>query len=266
MSDVSAASAPRFESIVETAVAQITPDHTRQESFNFAGGLVAVHAEGRDREAIWDALLERRVYATSGERIELWFDWIGADGKRSPMGAQVVTEEVPTFEVRARGAFMQAPGCPSWVHDAVGEEFIERMCFGECYHPLDRRYRISEIEVVKVTPQISREEPLETLIQDPFVVLACADDEEECVVSFRDESYTQEARPASYYVRALQEPTAIFNQGTLRCERDDDGHCIDTNPCDTRPGSEDSCLSEGRERAWSSPIYLYPDAAMVPTP
>ncbi|MFW5875641.1 MAG: DUF3604 domain-containing protein [Myxococcota bacterium] len=264
MSDATGASDPRFEDIVDTALAQITPDHTRQESFNFAGGLVAVHAEGRDRDAIWNALESRRVYATSGERMELWFDRVGSGGERQPMGAQVVTTEVPEFEVRARGSFVQAPGCPDWVHDATSPEFIERMCFGECYNPTDQRHRITAIEVIKVTPQTAPDESIDPLIQDPYRVLPCDGAGDECTVTFRDEAYATEGRPASYYVRALQEPTAIFNQGTLRCERDDMGRCIDTNPCDVGPGSADDCLEEGQERAWSSPIYLYPDPSRVP--
>jgi len=266
MSDASGASSPEFEPIVETAVSQITPDHTRQESFNFAGGLVAVHARARNRDAIWQALLDRRVYATSGERIELWFDWIGSDATRAPMGSKVVTTETPTFEIRARGSYRQAPGCPDWVEESVGPEFIERMCFGECYHPLGERHRITAVEIVKVRPQVSAEEPLRDLIQDPFLVLPCAEDQEECSVTFQDDQYELEGRPASYYVRVLQAPTQIFNQGTLRCTRDEAGRCIDTNPCDTGPGSMDDCLALGQERAWSSPIYLYPDEAMVPVP
>ncbi|NND66538.1 MAG: DUF3604 domain-containing protein, partial [Halioglobus sp.] len=38
----------------------------RQNSFWLTGGLVAAHSEGRTREAIWDSLQRREVYATSG--------------------------------------------------------------------------------------------------------------------------------------------------------------------------------------------------------
>ena len=36
-------------------------DFERQASFFLTGGLVAVHAEGRSREAIWDSLQRREV-------------------------------------------------------------------------------------------------------------------------------------------------------------------------------------------------------------
>ncbi len=178
------------------------------------------------------------------------------------MGAEVETDAAPTFEVRARGAFHQAPGCPDWVHEATSDDFVRRMCFGECYHPTDERYRITRIEVVKVTPQVADGEPIDPLIEDPFRVLRCTDSGEgatDCRVTFTDEAYAADGRPATYYVRAIQEPTQVFNADTLRCDRDALGRCIDTHPCDAGySGPDDDCLSEGEERAWSSPIYLSP--------
>jgi hypothetical protein len=40
----------------------------RAQAYFVTGGLVAVHSEGRDRQAIWDALERKQVYATSGRR------------------------------------------------------------------------------------------------------------------------------------------------------------------------------------------------------
>lgn len=59
---------------------------------------VAVYAEERTRESIFEALYDRRVYATSGDRIRLQFQ---ADGH--PMGSEYETSTPPEFEIEAMG-------------------------------------------------------------------------------------------------------------------------------------------------------------------
>jgi hypothetical protein len=224
----------------------------RQASFFLTGGLVAVHAQERTREAIWKALRERRVYGTSGDRILLWFDLVNTGGVRAPMGSQLDFDGVPRFRARAVGAFAQREGCPDSVVKALGAERVERICTGECYYPSDQRRRISRIEVVRIGRQMKETEAVEDLIEDPWLTLPCPPDSPVCEVEFDDPWFPSAGREVLYYVRAIQEPTRAVNAGMLRC---DGGRC---DPCygDYRTPFDDDCLGTAEERAWSSPIYL----------
>ncbi len=230
----------------------------RQASFFMTGGLAAVHAEGRSREAIWQALRRREVYATSGDRILLWFDLVNAPNGSAPMGATVAMTGVPHFRVRAAGAFRQLPGCPHHASAALAPARLETLCRGECYNPSDERRRITRIEIVRIRPQVRAGEPVEALIEDPWRVFACPPRREGCAVEFTDEEFPAAGREAVYYVRAIQEPTPAVNAGGVRCEYDEEGRCVRARPCygDWRTPAGDDCLSMNEERAWSSPIYV----------
>jgi len=236
----------------------------RQASFFMTGGLAAVHAEGRSREAVWDAFQRREVYGTSGDRILLWFHALGAprpDGSFGsvPMGGEVRMDRAPRFEVRAVGAFEQAPGCPDHAVRAAGPERLDALCAGECYHPTDRRKRISRIEVVRIRPRVRPDEPVAELVEDPWRVLPCEPLRESgCVVQFEDPEFVDAARDAVYYVRAIQEPSLAVNADPLRCERDAQGRCVEARPCygDYRTPRDEDCLAPAEERAWSSPIFV----------
>ena len=223
----------------------------RQASFFLTGGLVAVHAPERSRDAIWNALTRREVYGTSGDRILLWFDLLDGE-QRLPMGSALDFDGTPKFRVRAAGAFEQLPGCPESVGDALGPELIERLCAGECYHPSDRRRAITRIEVVRIGRQMSEDEDVAHLIEDPWLTLPCPEGEEVCEVEFEDPWFISAEREMVYYVRAIQEPTLAVNAENVRCEGDE------CRPCygDYRVSFDDDCLSSTEERAWSSPIYL----------
>ena len=260
MSDTFGSARPEYDEMVNLVAVAMFPEQERQNSYYYSGALVAVHAEGRGRHTIWDALQRREAYATSGERMLLHFDLTNApDGARAPMGSVRTMAAAPAFEVRAVGSFKQAPGCPEEIVAAAPPGFVEDACLGECYHPTDERYLVTRIEVVKISPQIAPDEPLEELIEDPFLVLPCAPDPAGCAVTFTDPAYEAGGRPALYYVRAIQEPTMQFNAGTLRCEEGPDGDCLSVRPCpgDHR-GAEDDCMAEDEERAWSSPIFVDP--------
>jgi hypothetical protein len=237
-------------------------DFERQASFFVTGGLVAVHSQGRARSDIWRALKKKEVYGTSGPRILLWFDLVNADGGRAVMGSEALMARAPSFRVRAIGSFKQKPGCPAPVLPGLSKQKLEKLCRGECYNPGDKRRAITRIEVVRIRPQERPAEPLEDLIEDPWLVLPCAGDTDGCVVEFEDPGYVDEKRDIVYYVRAIEEPSPAVNAGALRCRYDAEGNCVEANPCygDYRTPGDDDCLAMNEERAWSSPIYVRPPA------
>jgi hypothetical protein len=241
------------------AVPRLPGGDERLSSFFYTGGLVAVHAEGRDRESVWTALQRKEVYGTSGPRILLWFELEnGPDGRARAMGSEVVLRETPRFRVRAVGSREQRPGCPEFVEGALGPERLEALCMGECHNPGELRRAIERIEVVRIRPRRSREEDVARLIEDPWRSFECSGDESGCEVEFDDPDFTSAGRDAVYYVRALEAPSLQVNADPLRCERDADGACTATHPC--RAGGSgadaDECLDLERARAWSSPIFV----------
>jgi hypothetical protein len=232
-------------------------DTERGGSFMYTGGLVAAHATGRHRGAIWDALVRREVYATSGPRILLWFDLENGPDGPAPMGSEVILAEAPRFAVRALGSFVQKPGCPLEARAALSPERIQALCRNECYHPSDARHAIEAIEVVRIRPQVLPREDVSLLIEDPWLRLACPGSAE-CRGEFQDREFTALGRDAVYYVRAIQEPTPAINGANLRVERGASGIAVRVEPCHGgwRTPADDACLAPVRERAWSSPIYV----------
>ncbi|MBW2270456.1 MAG: DUF3604 domain-containing protein [Deltaproteobacteria bacterium] len=223
----------------------------RVQSMLYTGGLVAVHAEGRDRESIWSAMKRKEVYGTSGPRMLLWFDLLG-EGGSLPMGSEVQTRDAPIFRVRAVGSFEQAPGCPDHASDALGPDEIDRLCRGECYHPTDSRRPITRIELVRIRPQTHPDEDVAGLIDDPWQSFDCAPDPNGCVATFADPEYSAAQRDTVYYARAFEAEIDTVNGDPLSCELDENGTCVKTTLCQV--GSE--CLAPYEPRAWSSPIYV----------
>ncbi len=235
----------------------------RAGSSYYTGGLAAVHAPRRDRGSIFEALERRETYATSGDRILLWFDWLGEDGEGArPMGSEIASAAMPRFRVRAMGAFEQRPGCPAFVHAALSTEQIESLCLGECHHPSETRKAIERIEVVRIRPEDGDPGSIAGRIEDPWRVIECAGDPAGCVVEFEDADFARAPVETAYYVRAIQAPSPAVNGDPLRCERDESGTCIRSRPCgEGADGTPEDCLAPVAERAWSSPIFLRPVGA-----
>ena len=230
----------------------------RASSFLYTGGLVAAHVESRNREEIWGALNSREVYATSGERILLWFDLVNhPDGSTVPMGAETEMSSSPKFQVKALGAQKQLPGCSPIDSENLSSKVLERLCRGECFNPSDERKNISRIEVIRIRPQVYEGEPINALIEDPWRTFKCEPSQEGCQVEFIDEQFEGSSREIVYYVRAVQEPTEAINASGLDCELDQNGRCIKVNLCgDPKGKGKGDCLSFTEERAWSSPIFV----------
>ena len=223
----------------------------RTQSFLYTGGLIAVHAEGRGREAIWSSLQRKEVYGTSGTRMLLWFDLLDG-GVRRPMGSELTYVQTPEFRVRAVGSFVQAAGCPKEAVEALGADRVDRLCLGECHNPTDERKVITRIEVIRILPQITRTEDLRKLIADPWKRFDCVPDPSGCSVEFSDPEFATLARDAAYYVRVFEEAAPTVNGTPLRCEFDTEGRCIESRPCTAL----EDCLDPYEARAWSSPIFL----------
>jgi hypothetical protein len=237
-----------------------TAEFERQSSFWNLGGLVAVHATGRNREAIWESLKRKEVYGTSGPRILLWFDLLNGkdkDGKDVvlPMGGETTMKQAPKFRVRAVGSFKQLPGCPDYVKRTLSKKRLAKLGSGECYHPSDERYYIDRIEVVRIRPQSRKDEPVKDLIEDQWKVFKCERNRAGCSVEFSDPDFS---RDTVYYVRAIQEDTPTVNGKNLRTTFDENGNAIAVTPCygDYRTEETDNCLGMAGQRAWSSPIYV----------
>jgi hypothetical protein len=111
---------------------------------------------------------------------------------------------------------------------------------------------------VRILPQTKPDEPIASLVSDPWRTFACPPSDAGCKVEFEDPDFVTGARDATYYVRAIEEASPAINAGGLRCEKGPKGECLKAHPCygDYRTDFKDDCLAPNEERAWSSPIFV----------
>lgn len=260
------------------------------------GGLVAVLAQHRTRDDLWQSLHDRHVYGTSGPRIDLWLrarveDEDGARFVR--MGDIVESTTSPVFHLKARGAFREDGTCNYDEHDEISTSMsraeFKRVCFNQCYAPLDERVPIARVEVVKVRqPMTPEEAAMENLawssenpgglIMDPYAVFEFEDPQVE--LTWRDGSFDEEERGRSlaYYFRVIQKPTPGYScSPAARLTNGESCDYEDPKPKKVskmanprydqapipRDEIEDACYSDTddeetfcEERAWSSPFYI----------
>tara|TARA_X000000368_G_scaffold419031_1_gene421639 strand:- start:1076 stop:3277 length:2202 start_codon:yes stop_codon:yes gene_type:complete len=250
---------PRSKGLVDTENQKTLPSQSeRATSYLYSGGLVAIHAEKRSMNSLWEGMNSREVYATSGDRILLWFDLINhPEGKKS-MGSEAAISSNPSFRAKAIGAQIQNPGCDFSLYENIKRDDLVQICNGECFNPSDVRKKISRIEIIRIRPQIYKGEPIENLIEDPWRIYSCEESPEGCEITFSDDEFKDQNREITYYVRAIQEPSmAINGRASICIERDGEGKCIKVEMCGD-PSLGEDCLSNTEERAWSSPIFLRP--------
>jgi hypothetical protein len=252
---------PRLPQPVPSGPIGVQGNDGRVSSFLYPSGLAAVHAAGRDRSSIWQAILRREVYGTSGPRILLWFDilnGIGGNGgpARAPMGSEHVLDVNPRFEVRAVGSFEPRPGCSDASRRALSPDRLTYLCHDECYFPSDVRRPIAAIEVVRIRPRRSAADEPAELIDDPWRRFECQPDPAGCRIEFEDPDFAESGRDALYYVRALEAPSSGLNGNPLEPQRDAAGNVVAVRLCGTDEIAKGGCPAPTQERAWSSPIFV----------
>ena len=240
----------RITSIVDL---NLITDAERQSAFFLTGGLVAVHADSRSRESIWESLERKETYTTSGPRILLWFDAINGNIEHH-MGSEIDATVSPNFIVKVAGSLKQKPGCPDYASQALSNDELEKICNSECYNPTDERRIIQRVEVIKITPQSYEGESIGELISDTWKIFECGSTI--CSFEFIDEEFTTAQRDSIYYVRAIEEPIETIASDPLGCEYDENGKCIKTKICRLGHKKHNECLAPSEHRAWSSPIFV----------
>ncbi len=216
------------------------------------GGLTAVWAEENSRDAVFQALLRRETYATSGPRISLRFfggwqfpgsmcadpDFAKVGYRRGvPMGGELPPAPDPAAAPRFAVLAERDPG--------TGERpgnLLQRIQIVKGWIDADGRARQKVFEVAG-----DRENGAEA---DPQTCEARGQGFETLCVVWTDPEFQPE-EPAFYYVRVLENPSCRWS--TYECNR--------LNPEERPPACGDPGIAKTvQERAWASPIWYRPGA------
>jgi len=256
------------------------------------GSLIAVISPRRTAKDLWENIQARRVYSTTGPRIEVWAR-AKVDRGMVEMGSESSSAKNPTFYIKVNGAFEEDPTCPyndePELQSVFSPEEFERVCDSQCHRVLDERVPIARIEVVKILqPMTPEEADMENflrspdnpggLIIDPYHVADVNGTALEW--SWTDKNFKDEApgRSVAYYFRVIQVPTEGYSCGPVAMlKRGEACNTYDPLPSEVEARSnpqdgsnpepliriKDKCYTDTsdpasycEERAVTSPFYI----------
>ncbi len=219
----------------------------RPPAFRSGGGLAGVWAEENTRDAIFDALVRRETFATSGTRIEprLFAGWdlpedlcrqpdriARADAAGVPMGATLGARPGADATLRF---FVEA------VRDPLGAP-LQRVQIVKAWAGDDGSFHQAVHDVARVAPGAS---------VDLVTCERRGEGADGLCGTWVDPEFDAE-RSAVYYARVVENPSCRWTRW----------QCLALPEADRPDGCSDPRIPDTiQERAWTSPIWFHPGAA-----
>ncbi|MEM9386236.1 MAG: DUF3604 domain-containing protein [Pseudomonadota bacterium] len=209
------------------------------------GGLAGVWAQSNTREDIFDALRQRETFATSGPRISLR---TAANWRSGPP-----LEENPRSLCRQLQRDELANVTPMGSHLPALPEPTARPQLLIVAGADPNSANLADVHIVR-----ARLNSAGNIEENTIVLPSPADGVRQICRAWMDQEFDPQ-RPAYYYVRVLQEPTARYSKRQCNvvadqwnCENPEDLEGPYAACCD------DDYFRDIQERAWASPIYFDP--------